>query len=84
VQLADDAAHDLLAVFAAVVVDELGPQHGDIGRMGNDPVEGGLARGVKQVARAVGDVLDAIQPAVELGEVRGAPGDVKGPGVTRE
>ena len=42
----DDAPHDLLAVLASAVEDEVGAVHGDVRRMGHDPVECELAGGL--------------------------------------
>ena len=74
----DDAAGYLFAVLTAAVEDEVRAVDRNVGRMGDDAVEGEFTGGLVKIALRGGDVRDAVEAAVELGEDRGTFGDVVG------
>ena len=79
----DGAPRDLLAVETAVLIHDSLAHRGHVGRVNRDAVEHEPRDRHVEVALERGDVLQPVEPTVELGETGGPLGDVHGPGLLR-
>jgi hypothetical protein len=78
-----DPASDLLAIWAAILVETLLLESWHIGRVRANPVEGLVGYRLEKITSYRGEIVNLVQQAVESGKVGGPGADICGPRVPR-